>query len=323
MKKITLIAGLLSALLATGSVAALAANDRATQFGPSDKVTPQGISPSWDITAVQMGIKSDNTFLFFATTKSGIANIPFPDRAAFTIFFDTDLDLVADYSLTSTGELGSTTWKQRSVIQKDGSAVASCKAFVGATTARDAFSWNLPKNCFYLRETMNVSIEATPDGIQIDRYPDGTTWWTVKTDFLLSEPCKSSLNKTKRIYQDSSYQCVKSGKKWAWKYAGPAPAPTYAYLTQKAHANCGFATRSSALLEDGGKTLTLDGVYKYFITASEFDCVIREMQIPASVVRKINITRALDGTLEASWNGIKAFWNYHPDKGLDITFSYN
>lgn len=30
-------------------------------------------------------------------------------------------------------------------------------------------------------------------------------------------------------------------------------------------------------------------------------------------------TRALDGTLNASWADYEAFWNYHPDSGMNLT----
>jgi len=50
-------------------------------------------------------------------------------------------------------------------------------------------------------------------------------------------------------------------------------------------------------------------------------CLLRETGAPSAVERRIGNTRALDGTQEATWEGWTAFWTYHPDNGLDITFS--
>lgn len=63
------------------------------------------------------------------------------------------------------------------------------------------------------------------------------------------------------------------------------------------------------------KTLVMDG-------ASTDDpilqCLIDEIDMPNSVRSKINQTRALDGIMTDSWDGISASWSYQSDKGLDM-----
>jgi hypothetical protein len=45
-------------------------------------------------------------------------------------------------------------------------------------------------------------------------------------------------------------------------------------------------------------------------------CVLAGLDIPASVVERIDNTRALDGMQDAEWDGYSAQWNYHPDNGM-------
>jgi hypothetical protein len=50
-------------------------------------------------------------------------------------------------------------------------------------------------------------------------------------------------------------------------------------------------------------------------------CISNLIGMPESVHAKISMTRAIDGIVESTWAGYSAFWNYHPDRGLQITFS--
>lgn len=317
-------ASIVTALIIVGLGATPArADDRATQFGATDKSTPSGMSPNWDITEVQVGIESDDNFLIFLSTKRGLANLPYSGPAAFTLYLDTDLDKKIDYTVSSTGELSNSEGKIRQFIRKDGTALPDCDVYVRPTVAMDSFYWSFPKPCLFLRSTMNIYMESTPDGISIDRYPDGSKWWNIKTDFFKAEPCASYMKNDKRTYKDKTYLCTNSAGKWSWKNYGPIAASKSKYKTEKAFYICNLGNKAGALLEDSGRTLTLDGAYKYIITERDFNCVTSAMGVPASVLRKIAMTRALDGTLDARWSNINAFWNYHPDSGLNITFSYN
>ena len=42
--------------------------------------------------------------------------------------------------------------------------------------------------------------------------------------------------------------------------------------------------------------------------------------MPESVLNRINGTRALDGTLNDSWDNITVSWNYHPGVGVNMVF---
>ena len=39
---------------------------------------------------------------------------------------------------------------------------------------------------------------------------------------------------------------------------------------------------------------------------------------PTTVIAQMDSTRALDGTRDATWDGMTATWTYHPDDGLDV-----
>jgi hypothetical protein len=243
--------------------------------------------------------------------------------AAFTLQIDVNLDKVADYTMTSQGEQSGTVMSDRAIIKIDGSVLADCESYGWVSPSGDAYGWQIPKSCIYPLGTINFSVSATADGVVVDRYPDGTKWWNVKTNFFKAEPCASYLNGDKRTYLGTTYVCKKSGGSWKWLNWGKLAASQSKLLTEKAFYSCNLGNKFGALLEDKGRTLTLDGAYKYIITEANYNCVTRAMGVPASVLRKISMTRALDGTLEAKWGKINAFWNYHPDSGLNITFSYN
>lgn len=51
------------------------------------------------------------------------------------------------------------------------------------------------------------------------------------------------------------------------------------------------------------------------------DCLLETTGAPSAVDSRMGHTRALDGTQDAEWDGWSAFWTYHPDAGLDVTFT--
>ncbi len=73
---------------------------------------------------------------------------------------------------------------------------------------------------------------------------------------------------------------------------------------------------------DGGTSVLLDGegedVGSGTLTVTQIACVLNEVDIPDSVVYRIDDTRALDGRQNADWDGMTASWSYHPDSGLDL-----
>lgn len=77
---------------------------------------------------------------------------------------------------------------------------------------------------------------------------------------------------------------------------------------------------------DGGQTLQLDEVGKYYLeeeglTYDDMTCALKALRSPSYVMSRIDNTRALDGTQQASWSRYKAFWNYHPDDGATLTIT--
>jgi len=77
-------------------------------------------------------------------------------------------------------------------------------------------------------------------------------------------------------------------------------------------------------LGDGGRTLTVD-------TAGEDDadgtdvvyglCVLSQLDVPDSVMSRIQQTTSLDGQQSGSWDGLTATWTYHPSRGLDFVIT--
>ena len=47
-------------------------------------------------------------------------------------------------------------------------------------------------------------------------------------------------------------------------------------------------------------------------------CVLFALDMPDSIVTKVDSTRALDGTMTDEWDGITVTWNYHPDSGMNM-----
>ena len=47
-------------------------------------------------------------------------------------------------------------------------------------------------------------------------------------------------------------------------------------------------------------------------------CVLVLLDMPESVMARLDNTRALDGTQTAEWNNYSMTWNYHPDSGLNL-----
>lgn len=73
-------------------------------------------------------------------------------------------------------------------------------------------------------------------------------------------------------------------------------------------------------LGDEGKTLALSGGGEEatMYSIEDIACILNELDVPDSVLLRIDSTRALDGQQVAEWDGITARWTYHPDPGLSI-----
>lgn len=161
--------------------------------------------------------------------------------------------------------------------------------------------------------------------------------------FVCSINQKGLIITIERSTGKSSYTCGKSNGKWTFisaaaiqaaqaKAAASARAKKVAsarYSTHKAFFQCRLDASSKAPyaeVADNGRTLILNYVGRYQFAAigllwQDYQCVANYLKMPRSVQSKIDNTRALDGTLEGKWGSISTFWNYHPDSGLNITFT--
>jgi len=54
-------------------------------------------------------------------------------------------------------------------------------------------------------------------------------------------------------------------------------------------------------------------------TLTEVACTMLMLDMPQSLVDRLDHTRALDGMQTGGWDGYKASWTYHPDDGLFLT----
>lgn len=75
-------------------------------------------------------------------------------------------------------------------------------------------------------------------------------------------------------------------------------------------------------IADEGRTMIVDGEGEDFgsgdVTFTKLDCLLDEVNVPASVRSKMYATRSLDGRQSGEWDDISASWSYHPDDGLDL-----
>ena len=103
------------------------------------------------------------------------------------------------------------------------------------------------------------------------------------------------------------------------------------HLTFKAYSKCKLYKKDSSIagvaLRDNGATLTFSDAGKYSSVSasaasySDVACSLLVMNAPSFVTAQIDTTRALDGLQKATWGKLSAFWTYHPDNGLNISFN--
>lgn len=102
------------------------------------------------------------------------------------------------------------------------------------------------------------------------------------------------------------------------------------YLTYKAFATCKLYKKDSfwagARLSDATRTLELLRYGKGFMLGhlndNDFNCAMKILNVSSAVKSKIFSTRAIDGQQTAKVGSMTANWTYHPDNGLNISFTY-
>jgi hypothetical protein len=105
--------------------------------------------------------------------------------------------------------------------------------------------------------------------------------------------------------------------------------PLSVFPTFDAFSKCKLYKKDSitggAALTDRGQTLILnvrESTYSLnMLTYSDMECAKRILKVSSFVSSQISTTRAIDGVQRAQWGKISAFWNFHPDSGLKISFN--
>jgi hypothetical protein len=74
-------------------------------------------------------------------------------------------------------------------------------------------------------------------------------------------------------------------------------------------------------LDEDGKGLYLDGMGKESrgLITEEISCVLFGLDVPQSVVSRMDNTNSIMGQQEATWDNIRALWTYHPNSGFDVS----
>ncbi|MGY1618115.1 hypothetical protein ACI797_15350 [Geodermatophilus sp. SYSU D00691] len=73
-------------------------------------------------------------------------------------------------------------------------------------------------------------------------------------------------------------------------------------------------------LEDDGATIVIDTGSEYG-DYSGVDCVLRELDTPASIEAQIGRTTAMMGVQDADNDGLHYSWSYHPDNGVNMVIT--
>lgn len=89
--------------------------------------------------------------------------------------------------------------------------------------------------------------------------------------------------------------------------ASTAPSVDFAQVADK----CG---NRAAMMSGDDDSLSADITYYDGINGTEaneaYDCLVTEIDIPSSIVHKIDNTRTLDGTQSDTWDKTKITWSY-------------
>ena len=108
-----------------------------------------------------------------------------------------------------------------------------------------------------------------------------------------------------------------------WPAAAPSGASAADSSTESVSAAvqaCQLTGSTGITLMDEGNSVELQTAGKKSTGAPYADvvCVLDELNAPESVKARMDTTRALDGSQNATWTGYSAVWTYHPDNGLNI-----
>ena len=74
------------------------------------------------------------------------------------------------------------------------------------------------------------------------------------------------------------------------------------------------------VVSDKGKSIHLSGEGEEAkgMAMEDIACVFSDLDLPSSVVAKIDRTNSLMGVQTETWEGMEISWTYHPDNGADF-----
>ena len=320
-------ATLLALIASLFPVTSHAADDRVFYYSNQDNSTPEEIDANFDLTSIQAALTTDGTIQFYALPLDGVDSTKLIGEAYLGIGVNTDGKTGSEFFFTSDGieYFGSakSEMKVYTFLSGEASEVTNCDGHSWITDKKDAIAFEIIASCLNAPNGASA-IGFAFDGKVEDVVPENSNDFKFKTNYMSTKLCTTKTKNTKFIFDGTQYICNQKNGKWSWMDYGPIAAAKAKYLTEKAFYKCSLHVNSlGAVLSDKGKTLELNGVYKYFVSESQFLCVTSMLGMPSSVKSKLSMTRALDGIQNAKFGKITADWNYHPDNGLSITFTYN
>jgi hypothetical protein len=92
----------------------------------------------------------------------------------------------------------------------------------------------------------------------------------------------------------------------------------------KAVETCDVADNRWIVVGDDGDSVSLqtEGDETSGADLADVVCVLAELDVPDSVITRMDSTRALDGRQTGEWDDLSASWSYHPSNGLDIVIEF-
>ena len=72
-------------------------------------------------------------------------------------------------------------------------------------------------------------------------------------------------------------------------------------------------------VDEAGLFIDGDGDESAGASIEDTVCILSELDIPNSVIGRIEHTTSQMGLVDGQWSKYEAQWSYHPDNGLDMT----
>lgn len=90
----------------------------------------------------------------------------------------------------------------------------------------------------------------------------------------------------------------------------------------QAVAGCSLEGSEGIELTDGDKTLIVDTEGEEDYEGASYDdylCITEGLNLPERIKDSMGKTRALDGTMNDTFENLSLTWRYHPNTGIDLT----